>query len=102
MDKKDEQSPSKKKVGYRQPAGPNLLLTQQQTLQMLCSVMQALEVMRSVQETVAKEQHHHNLKVAMEMNEQKQKQYYMMQQMAAFWRSRKQCVRNSATSVFHT
>ena len=41
MDKKDEQSPSKKKVGYRQPAGPNLLLTQQQTLQLLRSVMQA-------------------------------------------------------------
>ena len=83
MDKKDGQSPSKKKVNYRQPAGPNLLLTQQQTLHLLRSVMQALEVMRSIQEVVAKEQQHHHVKVVTEMIEQKQKQYDMMQQMVS-------------------
>ena len=82
MDKKDGQSPSRKKVNYRQPAGPNLLLTQQQILQLLHTVMHALEVMRSIHETAAKEQQHHNEKVATQMLEQNQQQHDIMQQMA--------------------
>ena len=79
---KDGRSPSKKKVNYRQPAGPNLLITQQHILQLLRTAMQALDMMRSIHETAAMEQHDHNVKVAKQMLEQNQHQYDIMQQMA--------------------
>ena len=86
---KDGRSPSKKKVNYRQPAGPNLLLTQQQILQLLRNAMQALDVMRSVHETAAQEQQHHNVKVATQMLEQNQQQYDIMKQMATVLQEQK-------------
>ena len=79
---KDGWSPPKKKVNYRQPAGPNLLITQQHILQLLRTAMQALDMMRSIHETAATEQHDHNVKVAKQMFEQNQHQYDIMQQMA--------------------
>ena len=86
---KDRQSPSKKKVNYRQPAGQNLLITQQHILQLLHNAMQALAMMRSIHETAAKEQHDHNAKLETQMLEQSQHQYDIMKRMARMFEEQK-------------